>query len=192
MLPSLIDLSWAQQSVQCLTYIRTVCSYLISSSARKETNVPQMDRRYALLCTATNKKLLIFLFWTATKTNYILKCSDFQEKLIDTITTNNFYLRKQWKLHGCTSFLGCFLFQPMTKPNRPNSWFRQCCHSTPYIFHGTIHTICKHILRLFRPFSLLSKHFTGLFDGRFSDICTAYSFLVCHFSKSRLQIKSLS
>ena len=32
-------------------------------------------------------------------------------------------------------FVGCFLFQLTAEPNRPNSWFRQCCHSTPYIFH---------------------------------------------------------
>ena len=36
-----------------------------------------------------------FLFWRATKTN---KCSDFQKKLIDTITTR----------HGCTSFWAVF------------------------------------------------------------------------------------
>ena len=28
-----------------------------------------------------------------------------------------------------------FLFQQTAEPNRPNSWFRRCCHSTPYIFH---------------------------------------------------------
>ena len=39
------------------------------------------------------KKLVTFLFWTATKTNYTSKCSDFQKKLINTITTNIFYLR---------------------------------------------------------------------------------------------------
>ena len=49
------------------------------------------DRWCTLLCTATNKKLVTFLFWTTTKTNYISKCSDFQKKLIDTITTSNFY-----------------------------------------------------------------------------------------------------
>ena len=37
--------------------------------------------------------MVTFLFWTATKTNYISKCSDFQKKLIDTITTSNFYLK---------------------------------------------------------------------------------------------------
>ena len=42
--------------------------------------------------------------------------------------------RKQWKWHGCTSFLGCFLFQPTAEPNQPNSWYRRCCHSTPYVF----------------------------------------------------------
>ena len=31
---------------------------------------------------------------------------------------------------------GVFLFQPTSEPNRPNSWFRRCCHFTPYIFHG--------------------------------------------------------
>ena len=45
------------------------------------------------LCTATNKKLVTFLFWTTTKTNYISKCSDFQKKLIDTIITSNLYLK---------------------------------------------------------------------------------------------------
>ena len=48
---------------------------------------PRTDRRCASLCTATNKKLVTFLFCTATK------CSDFQKKLIDTITTSNFYLK---------------------------------------------------------------------------------------------------
>ena len=43
----------------------------------------------------SNKKMVTFLFWTATKTNYISKCSDFQKKLIDTITTSNFYLFKE-------------------------------------------------------------------------------------------------
>ena len=28
-------------------------------------------------------------------------------------------------------FFGLFLFQPTAEPNRPNSWFRWCCHSTP-------------------------------------------------------------
>ena len=36
-------------------------------------------------------KMLIFLFLTATKTNHIQKCLNFQKKLIDTITTSNFY-----------------------------------------------------------------------------------------------------
>ena len=43
-------------------------------------------RRYVL---PPIKKLVIFLFRTATKTNYISKCLDFQKKLIDTITTSN-------------------------------------------------------------------------------------------------------
>ena len=51
--------------------------------------VPRTDCQCVLLCTATNKKLASLLFWTAKKTNYILKCSDFQKKLIDTITTSN-------------------------------------------------------------------------------------------------------
>ena len=46
----------------------------------------------ASLFTAINKKLVTFLFWIAIKTNHITKCSDFQKKLIDTITTSNFYL----------------------------------------------------------------------------------------------------
>ena len=49
--------------------------------------------RFVTICTATNKKLVTFLFWTATKTNYTSKCSDFQKKLIDNITTSNLYLQ---------------------------------------------------------------------------------------------------
>ena len=33
--------------------------------------------------------------------------------------------------HDYKSFLGYFLFSPMAEPNRPNSWFRWCCHCTP-------------------------------------------------------------
>ena len=47
----------------------------------------------ASLCTATNKKLVTFLFWTATKTNYKSKYSDFQKKLIDNITISKLYLK---------------------------------------------------------------------------------------------------
>ena len=55
------------------------------------------------------KKLVTFLFWTATKTNYVSKCLDFQKKLIDTVTKSNSYLKfKEWKWYGCTSFWGCF------------------------------------------------------------------------------------
>ena len=64
-----------------------------------------MDRQYALLCTATNKKFVTFWLWIATKTNYI-KCSGFPEKLIDTITNSNLYFefkKTQLKWHGCTS-----------------------------------------------------------------------------------------
>ena len=98
---------------------------------------PRMNCLCALLCTATNKKLVTFLFWTATKTNYTSKCSDFQKKLIDTITTSNFYLnsKKTMKMTWLHIFLWVFLFQPTAKPNRPNSWLWQCCHSSPYIFH---------------------------------------------------------
>ena len=42
---------------------------------------------------ATNKKLVTFLFWTPTKTNYLSQCSNFHKNLIDTITSNNFYLK---------------------------------------------------------------------------------------------------
>ena len=96
------------------------------------------DRWCALLCTATNIKLLAFLFWTATKTNYISTCSDFQKKLIDTITTSNFYLKfkETIKMTWLHKFFRLFLFQPTAETNRPNSWFWRCCHSTPYIFHA--------------------------------------------------------
>ena len=47
-------------------------------------------------------------------------------------------LKKNMKM---TSLLGCFLFQPTAKPNRPNSWKWQRCNSTPYIFHTTAELI---------------------------------------------------
>ena len=67
----------------------------------------------ASLCIATNKKMVTFLFWTATKTNYKSKCSDFQKKLIDTITTSNFYLKlkKTMKMTWLHKFFGLF-FNP--------------------------------------------------------------------------------
>ena len=69
-------------------------------------------RRCTSLCTATNKKLVTFFFWTATKTNYISKWSDFQKKLIDTITTSNFYLnsKKTMKMTWLHKFFGLFFF----------------------------------------------------------------------------------
>ena len=54
--------------------------------------------------------MAIFLFWTAT-------CSDFQKKLIDTITTNNFYLKfkeinENDMTFCCFSCLGRYFFRP--------------------------------------------------------------------------------
>ena len=56
----------------------------------------QTDLWMVSLCTATNKKLLTFLFWKPTKAYYVAKWLEFQEKLIDTITNSNFnmYLKK--------------------------------------------------------------------------------------------------
>ena len=51
------------------------------------------DRWWRIGATATNKKLVTFLFLAATKTNYISENSDFHKELIDTITTSNFYLK---------------------------------------------------------------------------------------------------
>jgi hypothetical protein len=47
-----------------------------------------------LLCTATNKKLVTFLFEQLQRQDKS-KCLNFQKKLIDTITTINFYLFKE-------------------------------------------------------------------------------------------------
>ena len=104
----------------------------------------QTDRRCASLRTATNKKLATFSFWTATKTNYASKCLDFQKKFIDTVTTSNFYLKfKENNENDMAAqvFWAVFLFQPTAEPNRPNSWFRLCCHSIPYIFHAHSHQL---------------------------------------------------
>ena len=49
--------------------------------------------RCALLCYANKKRLVTFLFWIATKTNYMSKCMDFQKKLINTFTTSNSNLK---------------------------------------------------------------------------------------------------
>ena len=98
---------------------------------------PGMDHRCATVCTTTNKKSATFLFWTVTKTNYVSKCSDFQKKLIDTITTRNLYLKsKENNENGMAAqVIWAALLQPTAEPNRPKSWFWCCCHSTPCIFH---------------------------------------------------------
>ena len=62
--------------------------YLITNQV-----IPQTDPRCACYVLPPIKKLVTFLFWTAEKTNYISKCLDFQKKLIDIITTSNFYLK---------------------------------------------------------------------------------------------------
>ena len=50
-----------------------------------------MDPPMASLCTATNLKLVNFLFWTPTNANCVQKWWDIQEKLIKTINTIAFY-----------------------------------------------------------------------------------------------------
>ena len=95
--------------------------------------------------------MVIFLFWKLTKTNYVSKWSNFQEKLIEIFTTSIFYLKlkelKQWKWHGGTCFLGCFLFHPTAKPNRPNSLKQRRCCSFLYIFlvicNGNCKSVCE-------------------------------------------------
>ena len=62
-------------------------------TASLKAGYSRTDHRCASLCTDTNIKFVTFLFWTALKTNYTSKCSDFQKKLIDIITTSNFYLK---------------------------------------------------------------------------------------------------
>ena len=69
------------------------------------------DRRCASLCTATNKKLVTFLFSTATKINYISKCLEFIYHHKFTITTSTFDERKQWKWHDICC-LGRYCFWP--------------------------------------------------------------------------------
>ena len=83
--------------------------------------------------------MVTFLFWTATKTNYISKCSNFQKKLIDTITTSNFYLKFQENNENDMAaqvFWAVFYSSQWASKIGPNSWFWWCCHSTHYIFHG--------------------------------------------------------
>ena len=58
----------------------------------------QTDLWMASLCIATNKKLLTFLFWKPTKAYYVAKWSEFQEKLIDTNSNFNMYLKKTMKM----------------------------------------------------------------------------------------------
>ena len=81
--------------------------------------------------------MVTFLFWTPTNANYVSKWWDILSKrnwLKPSPPALSIF--KLWKWHGCTCFLGCFLFQPMAEPNRPNSWKWRCCCSFPYIFLG--------------------------------------------------------
>ena len=60
-----------------------------------------------------------FLFCTATQTNHTSECLNFQKKLIDTITTCNFYLEfKENNKNDMTfcyfSCLGWYCFRPMS------------------------------------------------------------------------------
>ena len=108
--------------------------YLESSVSPKRFST-RTDLRMALLC--TNKKLVTFLFWTPKKANYVSKWSDFQEKLIDSWHHYHQQFLSKFEENNENDkacFLGCFLFQLMAEPNRPNSWFWQCCHSTPILF----------------------------------------------------------
>ena len=87
----------------------------------------------ASLCTATNKKLVTFLFWTPTKANYVSKWSDFQKKLIDTITTSNFFLKfKENNENDMAAHAICFDFCYRPQPIRIRHWFAgpdcQACH----------------------------------------------------------------
>ena len=143
-------------------------------TASLKAGYSRTDRRCASLCTATNKKFVTFLFWTALKTNFTSKCSDFQKKLIDTMTTSNFYLKfkeKKWKWHGCTNFLGCFLFQPTAEPNR------QCCHSTPYIFHEA--TLAKLQLKTHKTFSMFPILGTNLWREPYCTHQAHSGFFIC-------------
>ena len=49
------------------------------------------DHRWALVMYCHQKKVVTFLFWTATKTNYTSKCSDFHKKLIDTFVNHKYW-----------------------------------------------------------------------------------------------------
>ena len=93
------------------------------------------------MLTATNKKLVTFLFWTATKTNYISKYSYFQKKYKKWLIPSPPAISLKFKENNenntaAQAFLAGFLFQSTAEPNRPNSWFRRRCHSTPYNCHG--------------------------------------------------------
>ena len=107
--------------------------FFVTIMCRNDELRSRTDCWCASLCTATNNKFVTFLFWTATKTNYTSKCWDFQKKLIDTITTSNFYLKfKENNENDMAAqvFWAVFYSSQWPGPNRPNSWFRRCCHST--------------------------------------------------------------
>ena len=90
-------------------------SSLLSYKAMVEIDHPRPARtgRCTLLCTATDKKFVPSLFWTATKTNYTSKCSDFQKKVIDTISTSNLYFKENNENEiAAQVFLGVFFSIP--------------------------------------------------------------------------------
>ena len=95
---------------------------------------PQVYLRMASLCTATNKKFVTFLFWTPTKANYVSKWS---EKLIDTITTTNFYLtlKKTMKMTWLHMVFGLF-FYSCRRPSQisPSVKYIECKESVNF-FH---------------------------------------------------------
>ena len=133
-----------------------------------------------------------FLTWTPTKANYV-------SKLIETITTITFYLKKNnKKWHSCTCFLVCFIFQPMAEPNQPNSWKRKCCHSTPYIFHDMIPTLfcCMenlivHVFGMYPPIVALHSMEQSTIIA-FSCKCHTVSLsYLCHVVTNRLRIFSM-
>ena len=74
-----------------------------------------MTSQYAMA--SLKKKLATFLFGTATQTNYTSKRSDFLKKLIDTITTSNFYYKFKENNENDMTFcyfscLGRYYFRP--------------------------------------------------------------------------------
>ena len=123
---------------------------------------PGTDLRIAWLCTATNRKLVNFLFWTATETNHASKSSNFHKKLIDTITTSNFYLKfKENDENDMVAQVFWAVFYSSQRPSQIGSTTDSNGATTPPPIFSMILTILWQVMsirgsRLCPPYTQLS------------------------------------